>query len=58
VRLDEDESGIPGAESVGVTDFVARQRPVATMWRRSGLANARPWRQSQLNKPVIGRMPG
>ena len=46
--------------------FLARKRwrhricckaaPVAT-GRRSGLANARPWRQSHLNKPVIGWMP-
>jgi len=53
VRLDESKIDIPGAESAGVTDFVAKAAPVATRWRRSGLANARPWRQSQLNKPVI-----
>jgi hypothetical protein len=49
VRLDEDEIGIPGAERADVASFGAWQPAMP----RSGPANARPWRQSQLNKPVI-----
>jgi hypothetical protein len=36
--------------------FVARA-PIGDEARRYGLAYARQWRQSHLNKPVIGWMP-
>ena len=56
-RLDEDEIDIPGAESGGVTDCCCKAAPIGDGSRRYGLANARQWRQSHLNKPVIGWMP-
>jgi hypothetical protein len=52
VRLDEGTIDILGAERPGVTDFGARK----PHGEGPDLPMPDPWRQSQLNKPVIGRM--
>lgn len=51
--LSEDEIDFPDAESAGVTDLGASQ----PCGEGLGLANALPWPQTQLNKPVIGQIP-
>jgi hypothetical protein len=52
VRHDESDIDTSGAESAGVAEFDARQRPP----RKSELVKARPWQQYELRKPLIGWM--
>jgi hypothetical protein len=44
-------------KSAGVTDCGCKAATLGDGSRRYELANARQWRQSHLNKPVIGWMP-
>ena len=52
VRLGEDQIGVSGTQRADATGL----RDIWALAARFGLANARPWRQSCPEEPLIRRM--